>query len=112
MGPLPPRNSLFPVPLTSTETRNTLLGAASSVSDRWPQYPYANALALLGGTPSATPSLFGGASAGVSNWLYVRARFIAFLSNLAITPAQHEDGTTKQAGVRACLNRHYWGNAL
>jgi hypothetical protein len=31
------------------------------------------------------------------------------LANLAITPSQREDGTTKQAGVRACLNSHYFG---
>ena len=28
---------------------------------------------------------------------------------MAITPAQLEDGTTKQGGVRAGLNRHYYG---
>ena len=39
----------------------------------------------------------------------MRWRFRAFLANLAITPTQREDGTTKQAGVRACLNGHYFG---
>jgi hypothetical protein len=42
-------------------------------------------------------------------WIYVRARFNRLLANLTITAAQSEDGETKEAGVRACLNRHYWG---
>ena len=42
-------------------------------------------------------------------WLYVRRRFTQFLGNLAITQAQREDADTKQSGVRACLNRSYWG---
>lgn len=45
----------------------------------------------------------------VLRWQYVRWRFKAFIDNLAITQAQREDGETKQAGVRACLNRHYYG---
>jgi hypothetical protein len=44
----------------------------------------------------------------VSNWQHVRGRFKTFINNLAITTAQREDGETKQAGVRACLNRHYY----
>lgn len=43
------------------------------------------------------------------NWVHVRGRFKAFINNLAITPAQLDDGNTKQGGVRACLNRHYYG---
>jgi hypothetical protein len=54
-------------------------------------------------------SLLGAPAAPVSPWQYVRWRFRAFLANLTITPSQREDGTTKQAGVRACLNRHYFG---
>jgi Second Messenger Oligonucleotide or Dinucleotide Synthetase domain len=50
------------------------------------------------GTPSLAP-----------HWIFVRPRFKAFLDNLAITSAQREDGETKQAGVRACLNRHFYG---
>ena len=45
----------------------------------------------------------------VWNWQHVRGRFKAFMSSLAITPAQLDDGNTKQAGVRASLNRHYYG---
>ncbi|TCU65485.1 hypothetical protein EDE08_11399 [Bradyrhizobium sp. R2.2-H] len=30
------------------------------------------------------------------------------MDNLAITQAQLDDGNTKQGGVRACLNRHYY----
>ena len=41
----------------------------------------------------------------------MRWRFRTFLGNLAITPPQREDGNTKHAGVRACLNRHYYGTS-
>lgn len=44
-------------------------------------------------------------------WYYVESRFTRLLDNLAITDAQLQDGTTKQAGVRACLNRAYWGHS-
>ena len=36
-------------------------------------------------------------------------RFTQFLTNITITDWQRQDGEKKQAGVRACLNRHYWG---
>ncbi|WP_426440354.1 SMODS domain-containing nucleotidyltransferase [Bradyrhizobium genosp. P] len=69
--------------------------------------PYANALL---GSPSLALSLLSQApSTTVGNWIYVRARFGAFMENLKVTAAQLDDGTTKQAGVRACLNRHYYG---
>jgi class 3 adenylate cyclase len=38
-------------------------------------------------------------------WLDVSRRFAAFLNSIALTPAKIQDGTTKHAGVRACLNR-------
>lgn len=44
-------------------------------------------------------------------WFYVERRFAGFLSNIQITTAQAEDGEKKQAGVRDCLNRHYWNTA-
>jgi hypothetical protein len=44
-------------------------------------------------------------------WVYVERRFSQLLAKATITPAQREDGETKQAGVRACLNRHYWGTS-
>lgn len=44
-------------------------------------------------------------------WFYVCERFSQFLATLAITEGQREDGETKQAGIRNCLNRHYWGCA-
>ncbi|WP_369721067.1 hypothetical protein AB8Z38_28900 [Bradyrhizobium sp. LLZ17] len=61
-----------------------------------------NLLSSLVSPPSQAPALS-------LKWIYVRARFIAFMDNLAITKAQLEDGNTKQGGVRACLNRHYYG---
>ena len=128
--PPPPTNALgtllggrnvFPI----APTGNALATLAGSAA---PQKP--NALATLAGLamppPTAgfsAPSLFGNPSPPlglgalsllnappppVFNWQYVRGRFNRFLANLAITPAQREDGKTKHAGVRACLNRHYW----
>lgn len=44
-------------------------------------------------------------------WPYVRRRFTQLLNNLAVTSYQASDGQTKQAGVRACLNRHYYENS-
>lgn len=68
---------------------------------------------LLGGLstprPPARASSLLGTSQAVINWRCVRARFNRFLANLTITQAQREDGNIKHAGVRACLNRHYWG---
>jgi hypothetical protein len=71
------------------------------------------------GPPSSQPSLLGGLASPQSllslprpfpwQWFFVRERFNRFLSNLKITDWQREDGEKKQAGVRACLNRHYWG---
>jgi hypothetical protein len=100
----------------------TFLGAALSnplsaaASDLFPPpspYPYADALAAFGALSppavGASSLLFGTPAAPTPPWHYVRWRFRAFLANLAITPPQREDGTTKQAGVRACLNRHYYG---
>lgn len=75
----------------------TLLGSISPCSNSLVGSP---ALSLL--SQSAAPSL---------KWIYVRARFRAFVNNLAITATQLEDGNTKQSGVRACLNRHYYGNS-
>jgi hypothetical protein len=42
-------------------------------------------------------------------WQFVRRRFNRIMDNLAITKDQSDDGDTKQAGVRSCLNRYYWG---
>jgi len=39
----------------------------------------------------------------------VTQRFAQFIDNLVITDAQLQDGLTKQAGVRDCLNRYFWG---
>lgn len=62
------------------------------------------AATLLGGTFAAT-------QAPIWQWAYVERRFSYLIDNIKITVAQGEDGVTKQAGVRACLNRHYWGSA-
>jgi hypothetical protein len=87
-------------------------------------YSYAGALAPFLSTPPTPPPSLANAGSGalsllnavaasppVLHWQHVRRRFNAFLANLTITPAQREDGETKQAGVRACLNRHYWENS-
>jgi Second Messenger Oligonucleotide or Dinucleotide Synthetase domain len=66
-------------------------------------FPLANPLGSLFGLSSApTP---------VANWQYVRRRFAKFLGNLEPTADQHADGTTKHGGVRAALNRAYYGHS-
>lgn len=45
-------------------------------------------------------------------WFYVRPRFNQLLANLTVTDAHRKDGEIKQAGIRDCLNRHFWGYAL
>jgi Second Messenger Oligonucleotide or Dinucleotide Synthetase domain len=63
----------------------------------------AGPLATILGTP-----LPAGPGQGLP-WLYVRKRFHDFLQTITLTTAQITDGDTKQAGVRSCLNRHYYG---
>lgn len=75
-------------------------------------YPVTNALSGLFG-PALAPSpslgsLLAPAPRYPWRWFFVEWRFRGLLGALALTQAQHEDGMTKQAGVRACLNRHYW----
>lgn len=43
-----------------------------------------------------------------SMWIAVRRRFTQFDANLALTPAQRQDGFTKRNGVVSSLNRHYY----
>jgi Second Messenger Oligonucleotide or Dinucleotide Synthetase domain len=87
---------LYP-PFGVLASQGTFLGRPTS--------PYTTLL----GTPSPALSLLSQPAAPTLNWEHVRGRFRAFINNLAITHAQREDGETKQAGVRACLNRHYYG---
>jgi hypothetical protein len=67
-----------------------------------------------------TPSLLGGLgglglpvfpASPPHLWYYVRRRFTQFLTNITIPDWQRQDGEKKQAGIRACLNRHYWGSS-
>lgn len=44
-------------------------------------------------------------------WLFVSSRFTQFLDNLKLTILQNSDGNTKQAGVRSCLNRYFYGES-
>jgi Second Messenger Oligonucleotide or Dinucleotide Synthetase domain len=102
-------------PGLGSPARSALTGAA--VSDLFSGYPpppppYASALAAFGALSPPSPAtslLFGTPTTPVGPWHYVRWRFNTFLANLTITPLQREDGDTKHAGVRACLNRHYYG---
>lgn len=41
-------------------------------------------------------------------WAFVEQRFRNFIQNIAVTKAQFQDGSRKQAGVRATLNRWYY----
>jgi hypothetical protein len=70
-----------------------------------------NALAGFGSLdPGASLALFR-EPAPVLRWHYVRGRFSQLLETLKITFVQAQDGETKHGGVRACLNRHYWGTS-
>lgn len=42
-------------------------------------------------------------------WDNVEPRFVSLLRSLAISDDQFDDGLRKQAGVRVCLNQHYYG---
>lgn len=71
--------------------------------------PQTNALA-----PTPPLSFFNALAANYQppptlSWHYVRSRFSTFLANITVTPQQHRDGYSQQAGVRSCLNRNYWG---
>jgi hypothetical protein len=44
-------------------------------------------------------------------WIGVSQRFSQFYATALLTNAQYDDGLTKQSGVRACLNRHYYSSA-
>ncbi len=44
-------------------------------------------------------------------WIGVRQRFSQFNTNALLTANQLDDGRTKLAGIRSCLNRHYWPEA-
>jgi Second Messenger Oligonucleotide or Dinucleotide Synthetase domain len=81
-----------------------------------PPPPYSGLGSLLTGGPTqsglAATTLLGGALAPTPSmhmWFFVTRRFTRLLGELAITAWQREDGQTKQAGVRSCLNRYYWG---
>jgi hypothetical protein len=67
--------------------------------------PYPPASTIFS-SPSALPT-----TPFVWQWIYVRQRFRQFLDNLALTDSQRQDGETKQAGIRNCLNRYYYGYA-
>ncbi len=68
---------------------------------------------LIGGpSRSLGLSAWVGLSSSVNTpqqWRFVTQRFAQFIDNLVITDAQLQDGLTKQAGVRDCLNRYFWG---
>jgi Second Messenger Oligonucleotide or Dinucleotide Synthetase domain len=103
-------------PPSAAPGRNALAGAASDLFPQYPPppYPYASGLAAFGALSPLSPAsslLFGAPATPTSPWHYVRWRFGTFLANLAITSPQREDGNTKQAGVRACLNRQYYGTS-
>lgn len=74
-----------------TISANSLLGSQPS-----------SALGLLYGTPALAPE--------APQWIHVTRRFSQLLENLKITDVQRIDGETKHAGIRACLNRYYYGH--
>jgi Second Messenger Oligonucleotide or Dinucleotide Synthetase domain len=110
----PPSSARAGTTFLGSAGRNALTGTAAS--DLFsphlpPPSPSTNAFATLSALSPPTvgaSSLLFGSPAPSSPWHYVRWRFRTFLANLAITPPQRDDGNAKHAGVRACLNRHYY----
>jgi hypothetical protein len=98
--------------LLGSATSNPLSGQATGLSG-----PYPPSLLGSGTSGNALSGLFANSGSAptqlptVTQWQYVRRRFARLLDNITISPTQREDGERKQAGVRACLNRHYWGTA-
>jgi Second Messenger Oligonucleotide or Dinucleotide Synthetase domain len=45
----------------------------------------------------------------VLQWQYVTRRFDQFINTIGVPQPRIDDGIRKQAGIRNCLNRHYWG---
>jgi hypothetical protein len=45
----------------------------------------------------------------VLQWQYVTRRFDQFIDKIGVPQSRIDDGIKKQAGIRNCLNRHYWG---
>jgi hypothetical protein len=84
----------------------------------WPRQPSPSGVPFpLPPVPQAAfpgaSSLFdlAAASPSVVRWQFVTRRFTKLLGDLAVTQQQGTDGKTKRAGIRACLNRHYWNTA-
>jgi hypothetical protein len=111
MGLFNPPTSITPLRAYLLHQPNPLMPSSSA--------PASTSLlaSLLSGEPTP-PSLLGGfgglglpavPASPPHRWYYVRRRFTQFLTNITITDWQRQDGEKKQAGVRACLNRHYWG---
>jgi hypothetical protein len=45
----------------------------------------------------------------VLKWQYVTRRFDQFIGKIGVSQSRIDDGVRKQAGIRSCLNRYYWG---
>jgi hypothetical protein len=84
--------------------------------------PTSNLGSLLGSVPTVTNPLATLASIGTPQptayvappapqWIFVRKRFGALIENIGMLEGRISNGNTKQAGVRACLNREYWGHS-
>ncbi|WP_333630733.1 SMODS domain-containing nucleotidyltransferase [Agrobacterium cavarae] len=82
---------LWMVRIIGTHSANSLVGVRPS-----------SALGVLYGAPGFAPA--------APQWIHVTPRFTQLLENLKITEAQQIDGETKHAGIRACLNRYYYGH--
>jgi len=44
----------------------------------------------------------------VLKWRYVTQRFDQFIDKIGVPQSRIDDGIRKQAGIRNCLNKHYW----
>ncbi len=85
--------------------------AASALSSLWdmsqpnsiiPHYMAPRSPTLISSPPVASVPI-------VLKWQYVTRRFDQFIGKIGVSQSRIDDGVRKQAGIRSCLNRYYWG---
>lgn len=104
MGALPPNYNLAALGAIGAlgglhSARSAMLGGLAAAAQNT---PHSAASAALLGTSQA--------QSYTESWIYVRQRFKGFLSSIALTDAQLEDGNGKIRRVVKCLNQNYYSS--
>jgi hypothetical protein len=113
-------SSLIPMPAPSSSGENGLWAALARTSIATPTSSFSGLASLYappvsGLAPAPTiplPQISIPAPLpvpGILQWAYVTRRFDQLIESMGMLQGRIDDGNTKQAGVRACLNRAYWG---